>query len=63
MRICDCDNDKIFWFTLICLDGRQDGMKKGRYDDDDDDDRCIVDECKELFPEQHSESESMDGVR
>ena len=59
MTICDCDNDKIFLFTLICLDGRQDGMKKGRYDDD----RWIVDGCKKLLPEQHSESESMDGVR
>jgi len=52
MTICDCDNDKIFLFTLICLDGRQDGMKRGSVDDD----RWIVDGCKKLFPEQHSES-------
>ena len=52
MTICDCDNDKICLFTLICLDGRQDGMKRGSVDDD----RWIVDGCKKLLPEQRSES-------
>ncbi len=59
MTICDCDNDTIFLFTLICLDGRQDGMKKGRYDHD----RWIVDGCKKLLPEQHPESESVGSGR